>query len=118
MVHIEDKGSEFDAPIDVIWKYFDSPDGHRGVHKGFRNVEAINLSVTSDIITLEQKFGDRWVKNTGRVTEFRPLGMAIETLTGPMAGSKQAVYYTPQATKQRLVSSANSCQMISRKHNL
>jgi hypothetical protein len=97
MVHIHDEGSEFDASVDVVWSYLDS--GHRGIHKSFRNLKVVNISQNSDLITAEQKMGGQWMKNTSRVIEFRPLGVSIETLVGPLAGSKQFAYYTPKGNK-------------------
>lgn len=100
MVHILDEGSEFDAPIDVIWAYLES--GHRGVHKSFRNLEIVNISENADLISVEEKIAGRWVKVIYRVMEFRPLGISTETLTGPLKGTKQFVYYTPNGVKTQI----------------
>jgi hypothetical protein len=97
LVHILDQGSQFDAPLDVIWAYLES--GHRDVHKSYRNLEAINISENTDLITVEEKIGRGWEKINYRVTELQPLGISTETLTGPMAGTKQFVYYTPHGDK-------------------
>jgi len=40
-----------------------------------------------------------WAKNKLRMTLLPPVGIAFETLEGPMAGSKSFQYYTPKGSK-------------------
>jgi hypothetical protein len=99
MLRIYDDTSEFDVPIDVLWDYLEAPGEHRKAHPDTRNYEVTELSQNSFLLTMEQKFGARWFKGTGRLTVVRPLGSVSETLEGHLAGSKYFVYYTPRGDK-------------------
>jgi len=96
MVRIKDEGSQFDAPIDVVWKFIQSPDDHGRAHTGTRNQQVKPLSDTSMVISMEQNMNGQWVKVANRITVAPPLGMVIEVLEGPMAGSKMINVYTPR----------------------
>ncbi len=99
MVRIYDDGSEYDAPIDLVWEYLAAEDGHWGAHPDTRSFEVKELSDTSFLLTMEQKYGARWFKGTGRVTIVRPLGVVSETLEGHLAGSKYFQFYTPKGDR-------------------
>jgi len=40
-----------------------------------------------------------WAKNKVKTTAFPPVGIAFETLEGPMAGSKSFQFYTPKGNE-------------------
>ena len=50
-------------------------------------------------LSWEQDLGGRWVKFTNRITVYPPLGLTIEILDGPLAGSTMVHVYTPHGSK-------------------
>ncbi|EQD60537.1 hypothetical protein B2A_03642, partial [mine drainage metagenome] len=101
MVHIHDEGSEFDAPLDAIWKYLEDP-AHGLAHKDRRNGERKLLGENTLELSFEQEIDGRWTKGRNRITLFPPLGYAVELLEGPFAGSKAFTIFTPQGKKTRV----------------
>ncbi len=99
MVHLIDEGSHFDAPIDQVWKYLQSDEDHRPAHKGRRNFQRTALNESSFINSWEQDNRGTWVKIVNKVTPLPPVGIAVEFLEGPMAGSKFFNYYTPRGNR-------------------
>lgn len=99
MVHIKDEGSSFDAPIDVVWKFLQAETEHGQAHKSSRNSQMKPLTDNSFQLTMEHNVNGTWVKVANRITILPPLGMAVEVLEGPMAGSKYMSYYTPKGNK-------------------
>lgn len=95
----DQEGSKFDAPLEVIWKYLQSPEAHGGAHKGTRNRAMKPLTDTSFVVSWEQNMGGNWVKVANRITVFPPLGMVAEAVEGPMTGSKMMTVYTPHGAK-------------------
>jgi len=100
MARINDQeGSKFDAPVEVVWKYLQSPEAHGNAHQGSRNRAMKPLTDTSFVVSWEQNMGGHWVKVANRITVFPPLGMVAEALEGPMTGSKMFTVYTPHGPK-------------------
>ncbi len=100
MARIDDQeGSKFDAPLDVLWKYLQDPTAHGGAHKNSRNRGMKPETPTSFVVSWEQNMNGNWVKIANRITVFPPLGMAIEAIEGPMAGSKMFNVYTSRGNK-------------------
>jgi hypothetical protein len=99
MVQIKDEGSHFDVPVDMLWKYIQAPADHGAAHEGSRNQQMKPLSETSFILSQEENMNGKWVRTSNRITVFPPLGMSIEVLEGPMAGSKMINIYTPKGNK-------------------
>jgi len=96
MARINDQeGSRFDVTLETVWKYLQSPEAHGGAHKGSRNRAMKPLTDSSFVVSWEQNMNGTWVKVANRITVFPPLGMAIEAVEGPMAGSKMFTVYTP-----------------------
>jgi len=93
MVHIEDLGSEFDAPIDLVWKFIQSPDDHGRSHGDRRNVRGEPAGENAMKISWEQNVQGNWVKVANHVTMFPPVAMLVNSLEGPLAGSKFLFYY-------------------------
>jgi hypothetical protein len=100
MVRISDEEkSQFDAPLDVVWKYLQHPEAHGTAHQGARNRSMKPLSDTSFVVSWEQNMNGNWVKVSNKITVFPPLGMAAEALEGPLAGSRMFTVYTPRGSK-------------------
>ncbi|MGD0250559.1 MAG: hypothetical protein ABSB97_06720, partial [Thermoplasmata archaeon] len=100
MVRINDQeGSQFDAPLDVVWKYLQSPEAHGTAHKNSRNRSMKPLTETSFVVSWEQNMNGTWVKVANRITVFPPLGMMAEAIEGPLTGSKMFTAYTPHGPK-------------------
>lgn len=99
MVHIRDEGSEFDASIEEIWKFLGSPQVHTPAHVSRRNSQVKPIGENAILLSVEQNMGGHWQKVLNRVTLLPPIGMAVEMLDGPLAGSKFFTYYTPKGGK-------------------
>ncbi|MFZ1023393.1 MAG: hypothetical protein WAN87_04595 [Thermoplasmata archaeon] len=99
MVQIKDEGSHFDVPADVLWKYIQAPADHGGAHPMSRNQQMKPLTETSFMLSQEENMNGQWVKTSNRITIFPPIGMAIEVMEGPMAGTKMLNVYTPKGNK-------------------
>jgi hypothetical protein len=98
MVHIRDEGSQFDAPIHVIWQYLSGPE-HGDAHKNNRHQQVKPVGENSVEVSMEQNMGGQWAKVKNRITVFPPVGVTIEVLEGPLAGSKIFNVYTPKGAK-------------------
>src|SRR5438309_7340762 len=98
MVFIKDEGSVFDAPIDVMWKYIQSP-AHGQAHRSIRNRQTQPAGENTQLASMERNVGGTWVKVVNRLTILPPLGIAFEALEGPFAGSKFVYIYTPLGAK-------------------
>jgi hypothetical protein len=99
MVHILDEGSHFDAPIETIWKYLNTPEEHGPAHKNRRNVQVKPAGEHAIVISQEQEMGGQWHKVSSKITMYPPVGVVIETTEGPLAGSKLMTFYTPNGDK-------------------
>jgi hypothetical protein len=100
MVRINDEEkSHFDAPIEIVWKYLQSPEAHGAAHQNARNRTVKPVTESSAIVSWEQNMNGNWVRISNKVTFFPPLGMAAEQLEGPMAGSRMFTVYTPNGAK-------------------
>ncbi|MCI4352181.1 MAG: hypothetical protein L3K14_02170 [Thermoplasmata archaeon] len=99
MVHIEDLGSHFDAPLETVWKFIDSPVDHGESHANRRNLRAEPDGENRMKTSWEQNVQGNWVKVSNRVTMFPPVAMLIQSMEGPLAGSKFMFYYTPKGEK-------------------
>lgn len=99
MVHIEDLGSHFDAPIETVWKFIASPVDHGESHTDRRNVTAEPDGENGMKTSWEQNMDGKWVKVANKVTMFAPVAMLVQSVEGPLAGSKFMMYYTPKGDK-------------------
>ncbi|MCH8022168.1 MAG: hypothetical protein IH932_00265 [Thaumarchaeota archaeon] len=94
MVFIKDEGGYFKAPLDKVWKLVQLHSTElTKIHKGVKNPITETLSETSEITTWDDENGG---KIKARLEVFAPIGLAIEFLEGPFAGSKFFNYYTPR----------------------
>lgn len=103
MVWVTDWGSEFDAPLDVVWKYLQSDDDHGESHKGRRNLERKSINENTVMLNWEQNIEGNWVKMSNRLTFHPPIGFFVEPMEGPMAGSKFFNYYVPKGDKTAVI---------------
>jgi hypothetical protein len=100
MVHIKDEGSHFEAPIETVWAFLQAQDAHEESHsKSTRNRDSKPLTENSMILSMERNVNGQWMKEKNRVTMLPPLGLAIEVLEGPLAGSKFVNIYTPKGNR-------------------
>lgn len=99
MAHIEDMGSHFDAPIETVWQFIQSPPDHGAAHKDRRNVKAEPRGENGLKTSWEQNVQGNWVQVTNHVTMFAPVAMLIHSVEGPLAGSKFMFYYVPKGGK-------------------
>ncbi len=102
MVFIEDKGSIFDAPLEIVWKYLFDGEAHDKVHKSTRNPSFKSISKTSFIYSSERNLNGSWISESQRLSVFPPLGMASEWLEGAFAGSKMFYLYSPKGNKTQI----------------
>jgi hypothetical protein len=97
MVFILDEGSTFKAPLDKVWKLNQSEGEHS--HPSLRNQKGEQQGEHL-ILSYETQMPDgSWTKNKVRTTAFPPVGIAFETLEGPMTGSKSFQFYTPKGNE-------------------
>ncbi len=97
MVFIFDDGSRFKAPLDKVWKLNQSEGEHS--HPSLRNQRGEQQG-EHFVLTYETQMPDgSWAKHKVRTTAFPPVGVAFETLEGPMAGSKSFQFYTPKGNE-------------------
>ncbi|HTT26224.1 MAG TPA: hypothetical protein VMH90_04590 [Thermoplasmata archaeon] len=99
MVHLEDLGSHFDAPLDTVWKFLQSPDDHGRSHAGRRNIQGAPDGPDGMRLSWEQHVEGNWVKVANRVTMFPPVAMLVHSVEGPLAGSKFMMYYRPDGAR-------------------
>ena len=99
MVHIEDLGSHFDAPIETVWKFINSPADHGASHQDRRNVRGEPDGENRITSSWEQNVQGNWVKVQNQVTLFAPVAMLVHSVEGPLAGSKFMFYYSPKGDK-------------------
>ena len=100
MVFIIDEGSEFDAPLEKVWKLNEAhaKDAAK-IHPGGKNFKTENVNENTIIQSWESDIQGQTVKTKIKISIFYPLGVAIELLEGPTAGSKFFNYYIPNGNK-------------------
>jgi hypothetical protein len=101
MVFIFDDSGVFDAPLEAVWKYFNSGVDHRLAHR-HRKSRLEEQSETSFVASWEQDYEGRPVVFKMHGIAFPPLGLAYEVLDGPFDGSKFFFYYTPLGDRTRV----------------
>ena len=96
MVFLNDEGSEFDAPLDKVWKLNQSEDHN---HPSLKNPSQ-EMEGEHPILSYETQTPDGgWVKHKVRMSVFAPVGIVFETIEGPMKGSTSFQIYTPKGAK-------------------
>ncbi len=99
MVYLADEGSEFDAPIDVVWKYLTEGSAHDRVHRSTRNGRFEPLTHSSFTYAAEREVDGAWQAEAMRITVLEPVAIATVFLEGPFAGSKMVYVYKPRGAR-------------------
>jgi len=100
LVHIEDSGSFFDAPIDKIWKLVEAHGTDlTKIHPDMKNVKAEMVSENSNVVGYDNEMQGQTIRSKIKITSYYPLGLAFEMLEGPLAGSKFFNYYIPSGNR-------------------
>lgn len=94
MVFVIDEGSKFKAPIEKVWKLASSEGQHS--HPSMKNMKYEPSGETSGVLSWESDMPGGAVKNKVKMWSFPPLGYYMETIEGPMTGSKSFQYYIPK----------------------
>ncbi len=102
MVYLEDEGSEFDAPIDFVWKYIFGGEGHDSAHKTTRNPKFKKVSEITIEYASERLLRGNWAPDRMRISMFPPVSVVTEWLEGVLAGSKLVYLYSPKGAKTRI----------------
>jgi len=98
MVLVKDEGSHFDAPISTVWEFLQG-EMHGQAHVSTRDQHVKPVSENVVVLSMEQNMNGQWVKVVNRITALPPLGVVIEVLEGPMAGTKMVNVYTPKGNR-------------------
>ena len=98
MVFLRDEGGVFDAPLDVVWEFVGSGDGHSHAY-GHRATSRKRDSDGHGTYSWEQDFLGRPERFTMHWHALPPVGIAYEVLAGPFEGSRFMLYYTPQGER-------------------
>lgn len=102
MTYFEDRGSVYDAPIEVLWDFMEKDEEfHPKAHStGLRNFEAKEISEVTSVVRCEVRNGEgQWRRMVARITSIRPAVRIQEELEGPYAGSKTVYLYSPRGRK-------------------
>ncbi len=99
MVYVRDEGSEFEAPIDFVWKYIFGGDAHDSSHTTARNPEFKQVSDITIEYGSERLLRGKWAPDRLRITMVEPIAVTTEWLEGVLAGSKLVYVYSPKGEK-------------------
>lgn len=99
MVYLNDVGSEFDAPIDFVWKYIFGGEAHDGAHQTTRNPKFKKISDITIEYGSERLLRGKWAPDRLRISMVSPVAVVTEWLEGVLAGSKFVYVYSPRGNK-------------------
>jgi hypothetical protein len=101
LVYFEDRGSIYDAPIDVFWDYMlkDNEYHSRAHHSTLRNMKWKDLNEITGEGTCEVMRGGKWSKMRFRMTTIPPFTRIHEEFAGRYAGRKMVFLYTPKGRR-------------------
>lgn len=105
MVFVIDEGSEFDAPLDKIWKLNEAHGtDNQKIHPNTRNIKVEPISSSSNnmegtIASWDDVSQGQPMRIKVKFTNAFPVGFLAEMLEGPMADSKFFNYYIPKGNK-------------------
>ncbi|MCI4363245.1 MAG: hypothetical protein L3K13_02950 [Thermoplasmata archaeon] len=102
MVRIVDEGSQFDAPVDVVWKYMMDGDAHAKVHKTTRTTGFTPVTESTFVWSGDRESKGTWEKESIRMTALNPIALTHEWIEGPLKGSKAIHLYTPKGEKTQI----------------
>jgi hypothetical protein len=99
MVYVKDVGSEFDAPVDFVWKYIFGGEAHDGAHTTTRNPKFKKISDITIEYASERLLRGKWAPDRMRISMVPPVAVMTEWLEGALAGSKFVYVYSPRGEK-------------------
>ena len=102
MVYLKDEGSEFEAPIDFVWKYVLGGAAHDTAHRTTRNSRFKKVSEITFEYASERLLRGIWAPDRMRITMLPPVAVATEWLEGALAGSTFVYVYSPQGDRTRI----------------
>ena len=102
MVYVRDEGSEFEAPIDFVWRYIFGGEAHDSAHKTTRNPKFKQVSDITIEYGSERYLRGKWAPDRLRITMVEPISVTTEWLEGVLAGSKFVYVYSPRGSKTRI----------------
>ena len=101
MVYFEDRGTVYNAPIDVLWDFIlKANEPHSKAHQ--RTLRNMNWRVLNEITgegSCEVVRGGTWRKMRFRITTIPPLVRIIEEFGGRYDGQKIVFLYTPKGRR-------------------
>ena len=102
MVYLKDEGSEFEAPIDFVWKYIFGGLNHDSSHKTTRNPKFKKVSDITIEYGSERHLRGKWAPDRLRISMVPPVTVVTEWLEGALEGSKFVYVYSPRGNKTRI----------------
>jgi hypothetical protein len=100
MVFVVDEGV-FDAPIDRIWKYLQSPQDH--LHDSIPRTEVLEQEGNTVKIRQTLKTPAGKEEAVQMMTMDPPFGFRLETLEGSQKGSRNVHTYVPMGNKTKVI---------------
>jgi hypothetical protein len=99
LVYVLDEGGVFDAPLDKIWRYLQTPpDIHN--HPSNQNVEMEMQQDGSVHLSFDNEApGGTKFRNKIKMAMMPPVGFTMEYIEGPLTGSKAMQFYNPMGNK-------------------
>jgi hypothetical protein len=102
MVYLEDEGSRFEAPLQVVWEYLTEGTAHDSAHHSTRHARFEPLTHSSFVYSAERNVEGRWEEESIRVSVFEPVAISSVFLKGPFEGSKMVYVYKPEGRRTRI----------------
>lgn len=101
LVYFEDKGSVYDAPVDILWDFvMVDREFHPKAHQeSLRNMRWKDISEITGEGSCEVLRGGKWTKIRFRATSIRPIVRIHEEFAGRSAGLKMVLLYTPKGRR-------------------
>jgi hypothetical protein len=100
MVYVRDDGV-FEASIDKVWKYLQSPEIHRHdsiLSQTVMDQEGNTLKIRAEVKGPQGKEEQMW-----RMTVDPPFGFELEVLSGSQKGSTNTHTYVPMGDKTKVI---------------
>lgn len=101
MVYFEDRGTVYDAPLDVVWDFVLKDETyHPKAHTSdVQNFRAKELSEVTTLLRYEALEAGQWRERACRMTVVPPAVRVQEDLKGPYSGSIKVFVYTPRGSR-------------------
>lgn len=103
MVQVKDEGV-FDVPLEKIWRFMNDERPNTHTHRSIKFTKVVEQSGNHMLVEAEVTAPDGKTKfiETAKFTFNPPKGFDMETLSGPMAGTKHTHTYTPMGNKTKV----------------